>query len=167
MNFGVLGAVADPGFPVAADIAGVVEQRHNLANLSQLRAQLLGPDVVALVAVHQPRHRQADVKYMLDIVVTGVTGEKAGQLSAIKGQKIAVDTLDQGKIRTRVTAPENSQHFRTDRLGVGHIHETADVHLQLTAGLRHIRYPCRCSQYTPYLSSPETARPGARFRSLC
>ena len=75
MRGGVLGAVVVLLVVALADVAAVVEQRADDAELEQALADRGAVAARALVAVEQARHGERDIEHVLQVVVLGVAGE--------------------------------------------------------------------------------------------
>ena len=124
----VLRAVAMHVIVAPAQVAEVMEQRGERADDEQLFGEaLVAVARAALVAVHQPGHRERYVEHVLDVVVLGVAGEIIGMLPAIQARRFAERALQLGRGCAREQALEDAHHLGADRGGVGGAHGIGNV----------------------------------------
>ena len=76
-----------PVIAALSQVAEIVEQRGERAGDEKLGAQpLVAARAASLVAVHQPRHGERHVEYVLDIVVLGVA-RPVHEIAAVVGAR--------------------------------------------------------------------------------
>ena len=131
----VLGAVHVPRVVRAPDVADVVIQRADDAELEEPLADRRPVAAGALVAVEQPRHGERDLEGVLQVVVLGVAARITGEEAAIHGDHVVERTRDRRRLVARVEVAEDADDFElhADRIrGVDPVRDVevaaAEVH---------------------------------------
>src|SRR4029079_4918 len=91
---GIFRAVLMPRIVEFAQIADIVKQRKDDAETEKPRAEFAAAILRALVPVHQSRHRQRDVKRMLQVVVARVTGVITGVITRLQPCEVPETTVE-------------------------------------------------------------------------
>jgi len=114
--------------PPVPQVADVMEQRRNDAVAKQLcRQHRRAVAPAALIAGHQPRHRQRDVEHVLQVVVFGVAGVEVGVRAVVHLHGVAEGDLDRLTRGCRVAIAIQAQDLGLDRVGVGGLDLVRDV----------------------------------------
>src|SRR5262249_25481130 len=120
MRNGVFRAVAVAMVVALAQIAEVVKQRGERADGVELGAEcLVGCAQAALVAVHQPRHRQRHVEHVLDVVVLGLARPVRRIGTLVEAHRVAKGALERLGIGTGKELAEEAYDFSTYFPGIG------------------------------------------------
>src|SRR6185295_16761889 len=96
---GIFRAVLMPRIVEFAQIADIVKQRKDNAEAEKPRPEFAAAILGALVTVHQSRHRQRDVKRMLQVVVARVASVISGVITSLQPRQVpetTVENVDRG-----------------------------------------------------------------------
>jgi len=118
----VAGAVAG-GITGAADIAGIVEQRDQDAELGAARADPLGRRHRLVVAIDQPRGAERTVETVLGVVIAGIGRRIAGQQAGMQFGEAAKRGLQACRLVAAVLSLQQASH------GVQHVLRVGDADL--------------------------------------
>src|SRR5262249_52995227 len=111
----VLGIVRRP------EISDVVEQRRDDPEAKERCAEAFPAVLHALVAVHQPRHRERHVKHVLDVVIGRVAGVVSRECAAVHQVEITECPVERCGGRAGIKAGEYLPDFLVDRCRTGYI----------------------------------------------
>ena len=128
----VLRALAMPGVLELADVAAIVEQRADHAQLEMALVDVRPVAARALVAVEQARHGERHVEHVLDVVVFGVAARVAGIFAAVHAHEVVEGVGERGRLVTRVERAENARDFELHADRIGGVDPVGDVELAST-----------------------------------
>jgi hypothetical protein len=120
-------AVAVLGVVGLADVAGIVEQRDDQAELCSIGTESLFGRVHTVVSGQKPGHRKRVVERMLQVVVDRVAAEVARKLAREQPLEIrkrlrdAIEVLARPRLATQLLDGVTHGRDRTDLHGVGDV----------------------------------------------
>ena len=116
-----------------------MKQAGDDPELKQSYAERRGIAPRTLIAVHQAYHCQRHIHHMLHIMVSGIAGEVARKITAVKAANIGEGLIHRTVCGTRIEQAEQTRNLALHRGRIGRLNPIGDIKI-VAPNLHHLAF---------------------------